>query len=386
MTAKIIPAPAWLGVIGGGQIGRMFVQAAQAAGYRVAVYTDTAQSPAARAANRHDVGAYDDAGAVARFAKTVDALTFALEDVSALAAYAAAEHTVVRPQPRILATVQHRLREKQFLRSRGFPTAPFFYIRNGSELERALVSLGWNAVFKKAAGGRDGRGQVRIEGSFGLERAWGMLQSGAGVLEGWIDACCDLSVIVARNGRGEIATYGPMRNDHAASVLDRSVYPALAGDAIEAEAIRVAIEAAKALRLEGVLCVEVFVIRDGALLVNGITPHPHASGHLTVEAFASSQFDQQVRALCGLELGSTSPTSRAAVMVNLREDIRLNGPATPPTPESEVFFHIDDEAASQRGGDRGHITALGETAAAAWNAAIEARSALLGRSEPLLSA
>lgn len=383
MSVEIIPAPAWLGVVGGGQLGRMFAQAAQRAGYRVAVFTDAADSPAAQVADRAQVGSYDDADAVAAFAKTVDALTFEFENISPLAAHAAAEHTVVRPQPHILESAQHRQTEKELLRSRGFATAPYFYVQTRAELEDALVELGWNGVFKTAASGYDGHGQVRIQGQRGLERAWELLEAGPGVVEGWIEYRCELSVVVARNARGEIATYGPMRNDHADHILDVSVYPALVGDEIEAKALDLAKQVAEALELEGVLCVEMFLTKDGQLLVNELAPRPHNSGHLTIEGFATSQFDQQVRALCGLELGSTTPVAPAAAMVNLLGDLWFDGsPDATRVGSDSVFLHLYGKAEPRRRRKMGHITATGATAEEAVKKAKAAREAFAGQRSP----
>ncbi|MEZ5362635.1 MAG: 5-(carboxyamino)imidazole ribonucleotide synthase [Bryobacterales bacterium] len=371
--------PAWLGVIGGGQLGLMFAESARAAGYRVAVYSSSADSPATQAADRVVVGAYDDADAVAEFAKTVDALTFEFENISSRAAYAAAEHTVVRPQPRILENAQHRSREKQLLRSHGFPTAPFFEVQTRAELEEALAQVDCNGVYKTAVSGYDGHGQVRIEGPGDLKRALELLEVGAGVVEGWIEYRCELSVVVARNWSGEIATYGPMRNDHADHILDVSVYPAHVGEKIEADAVKLATAVAEALQLEGLVCVEMFLTKDGRLLINELAPRPHNSGHLTIEAFETSQFDQQVRTLCGLSLGSTAPKVPAAAMVNLLGDLWIDGVPDPDGIESDsVFVHLYGKAEPRRRRKMGHITALGATTEEARAKAIAARLKFAG--------
>ena len=374
MSTQTISAPAWLGVVGGGQLGRMFAQAAQAAGYRVAVYTNGADSPAAQVADRLAVGAYDDAEAVAEFAKTVEALTFEFENISAAAAYAAEEHTVVRPQPRILEAAQQRYREKEMLRENGFPTAPYRYVETGADLEDALVAMGHLAVYKTVASGYDGHGQVRIEGPRGLERAWALLAAGPGVVEGWIDFRCELSVIVARNPQGQTATYGPFRNDHVDHVLDVSVVPAGLGADIEEQAVKLATDIAESLQVEGVLCVEMFLTKDGRLLVNELAPRPHNSGHLTIEAYESSQFDQQVRTLCGLELGSTARKAPAAAMANLLGDLWIDGQPDASAAESDsTFVHVYGKAEVRRRRKMGHITALAATPEEARRKAIEAR-------------
>ena len=386
MDAKPIPAPAWIGVVGGGQLGQMFSQAARAMGYRVAVYSNAEDSPAAQVADRVAVGAYDDADSIAEFASGVEALTFEFENISAAAAYAAAERTIVRPQPHILEAVQQRYREKELLRSHGFPTAPYHYVETGAELEAALIDLGHQAVFKTAASGYDGHGQVRIEGSRGLERAWALLAEGPAVVEGFVEFRCELSVIVARNPRGATATYGPLLNDHADHILDVSVVPAGLGVEIEQKAVALASNVADALDAEGMLCVEMFLTTAGELIVNELAPRPHNSGHLTIEAYESSQFDQQVRTLCALELGSTDRKAPAAAMANLLGDLWIDGKPDAAAVRSEsTFVHIYGKADARRRRKMGHITALGATAEEARAKAVAARQAFAqggGSQEP----
>ena len=382
MSLDRIEAPAWLGVVGGGQLGRMFADAAKAAGYRVAVYTNADQSPAAQVADRVTVGAYDDAEAVGEFAKSVAALTFEFENISAAAAYEAAEHTIVRPHPRVLEIAQQRFREKEFLQSHGFATAPYCLVKSEAELEDAIREIGPDVVFKTVVSGYDGHGQVRITESEGVERAHELLTQGAGVVEGWINFQCELSVIVARNPQGQTTTYGPLLNDHADHILDVSVTPSGLNSQVEQDAILLATGVAKALDLEGLLCVEMFLTRDGQLLVNELAPRPHNSGHLTIEAFESSQFDQQVRTLCGLELGSTARRAPAAAMANLLGDIWTDGRPDPAAAQDEsTFVHVYGKAEPRRRRKMGHVTALAATPDEARRRAVAARDAFAGRSE-----
>ncbi len=357
----------------------MFAQAAQKAGYLVAVYAEEAGSPASQAADRTTLGSYEDPVAIADFAKTVQALTFEFENIAAAAAYAAAEHVVVRPQPRILEIAQQRFREKEFLRSQGFLTAPYQLVESSAELAQAIAAIGPIVVFKTAASGYDGHGQVRIEGQQGLERAEQLLTSGPGVIEGWVDFRCELSVIVARNPQGETVTYGPFLNDHHDHILDVSVAPSGLDERLEVEAISVATAVAEALRLEGLLCVEMFLTQNDRLLINEIAPRPHNSGHLTIEAFESSQFDQQVRTLCALELGSTAFKAPAAAMVNLLGDLWFDGrPNHSSAGNDATFVHLYGKAEPRRRRKMGHITSLAATAREARLHAVAARDAFAG--------
>ena len=379
MSADGIAAPAWLGVVGGGQLGQMFTRAAKKAGYQVAVYTHADYSPAAQVADRITVGAYDDTEMIGEFAKSVAALTFEFENVSAAAAYKAAEYTVVRPQPRVLEIAQERFREKEFLRSHAIGTAPYRLVRSEGELADAISDIGPDVVFKTAVSGYDGHGQVRITKRKGIERAQELLADGPGVVEGWIDFRCELSVIVARNPQGRTTTYGPFLNDHADHILDVSVTPSGLESSLEHRAVLLATGVAKALDLEGLLCVEMFLTRDGQLLVNEVAPRPHNSGHLTIEAFESSQFDQQVRTLCGLELGGTGRTAPAAAMANLLGDLWFEGQPDPSVAKEEfTFVHVYGKAEPRRRRKMGHVTTLAATAEEARQRALAVRKAFAG--------
>ena len=373
-TERSIDAPAWLGVIGGGQLGRMFTDAAHAAGYRVAVYSDGGHSPAAQVADRVTVGAYDDAERIAAFAATVAAVTFEFENISAEAAFAAAEETIARPHPELLAAAQQRYREKETVRSHGAPTAPYRLVETREQLEQAVEDLAPSPVFKTVVSGYDGHGQVRLRDAASLDEATKLLERGAGVVEGWIDHDCEISVLVARSPRGEVATIGPMRNDHAEHILDVSTLPAELDTNVEQRALELAKNLAVALDLQGLLCVEMFLTEEGELLVNELAPRPHNSGHLSIEAHAASQYDLQVRTLCNLPLGDVSMKVPAAAMVNLLGDLWIDGRADAEAAAGEgVSVHLYGKAEPRRRRKMGHITAVRPTIGEARERALAAR-------------
>ena len=311
---------ATIGVLGGGQLGRMFAVAAARLGYRVHVLTDRADSPAAQVAHSSSVASYDDVDAVSRFASRVDALTLEFENISSPALQGAHAETVVRPGVKALATTQNRGREKAFLAQRGFPHVPF---RQPTEagLEAAVAALGSRAVVKSAGFGYDGKGQVVVTGPDDLAAAAALAASGPVVVEQLVELAAELSVVAARSHLGEVVAYAPFLNQHHHQVLDVSLAPldyspaGLAGtlwagsaQVLTPELLRDATAVTKAvltdLELVGVACVEFFVTSAGQLLVNEVAPRPHNSGHLTIEAAVTSQFEQQVRAVAGLPLGS----------------------------------------------------------------------------------
>lgn len=369
-----IEAPAWLGVIGGGQLGRMFADAAHAAGYRVAVYSNGGYSPAAQVADRVTVGPYDDAERIAAFASTVAAATFEFENISKDAAFAAAEKTITRPPPELLASAQQRYREKETVRSHGAPTAPYRLVESRAQLEQAAADLGPAPVFKTVVSGYDGHGQVRLRDTSALDQAEQLLDQGAGVVEGWIDHDCEISVVVARSPRGEVATLGPMRNDHADHILDVSTLPAGLDPRVEARALRLATDLATALELEGLLCVEMFLTEEGELLVNELAPRPHNSGHLSIEAHTISQYDLQVRTLCNLPLGDVTRKVPAAAMVNLLGDLWIDGRADEDAAAGEgITVHLYGKAEPRRRRKMGHITAVGATVEEAKERALASR-------------
>jgi 5-(carboxyamino)imidazole ribonucleotide synthase len=373
----ILPG-ATLGILGGGQLGSMFAMAARRMGYRVEAISDVADCPAARHCDRLHVGRYDDVAFLVEAARSLAVVTFEFENVPAAAGDALAAVVPVRPHPRVLFTTQDRAREKAFLVEHGFACAPHRVIRSQEELEAAARDLGLPAVLKTAAFGYDGKGQRRIAKTAEVADAWRELGGDATdgprefVLEGWVEFDCEISVVAARGLDGSIAAFAPSRNAHAHHILDVSSVPSELPAGVLAAAGDTATRILEALGVVGVACVEFFVTRDGRVLVNEIAPRTHNSGHLTIEACETSQFEQQVRAVCGLPLGSTRQLAPAA-MANLLGDCWFPGSVTGPVEPDwaaalavpGVRLHLYGKSEPRPGRKLGHLTALADSVAEA---------------------
>jgi 5-(carboxyamino)imidazole ribonucleotide synthase len=391
-----------LGVLGGGQLGRMFALAARRMGYAVGVYTDQAGSPATQVAERVVVGSYEDVDAIAAFAAGVDALTLEFENFAAAAIAAAERVTRVRPGHLALHVTQHRSREKEFLSLRGLPVVPYVAVTSGAELEAAVARFDGGCLVKTAGFGYDGKGQValgRVPDAERSEAAAALVSAGPVVVERRIELAAELSVVAARAADGGFVPYLPLINRHVDQVLDVSSFPwgpraTAAGEGprlgglddptgglLTPALLAAAVEATEAifsgLEFVGLGCVEFFVAADGGLYVNEVAPRPHNSGHLTIEACATGQFEQQVRALCGLPLGSPAPLAPAA-MANLLGDLWGGGePAwAAALREPGVRLHLYGKAAARPGRKMGHLTAVAPDGATALARVQRARSAL----------
>lgn len=310
---------ATIGILGGGQLGRMTALAAARLGYRAHVFATEADSPAAQVAAGVTVASYNDDAAIARFAKEIDVATFEFENIPAAAVRKVAALKQVMPRPEILEITQDRLREKDFLRGIGIATTAYQEVTDAAALGRALGALaapGGRAVLKSARMGYDGKGQATVGAETAAEDAWRLMGASRGILENFVDFKCEVSVIVARGADGALAAYPPVENRHINHILDTTVAPALLQAETARAAETIARDIAARLDLVGVLAVEMFVTRDGRLLVNELAPRPHNSGHWTIDACATSQFEQLVRAICGLPLGATERHANA-VMKNL---------------------------------------------------------------------
>ncbi len=378
---KTIPPPilpgATLGVLGSGQLGRMFAIAARRMGYRVHTLSPDYDTPTGQVADREVQAAYDDLDAVREFARGVDVVTFEFENVSAAAAEAAAALTPVRPSGSVLHTCQHRLREKLFLSGAGFPVAPFAVVRSALELTAALDTVGLPAVLKTAGWGYDGKGQVKLAHGSEAAAAWASLRTSEAVLEAWIDFEREVSVVAARGLDGSYADYGLIENRHKNHILDLSIAPAGLPPQVAREAAEIARGVLATLDVVGVLCVELFWTRDGRLLVNELAPRPHNSGHLTFDAAVTSQFEQQLRAICGLPLGATD-LLRPAAMANLLGDLWQGGEPdwVAACRSPAVKLHLYGKATPRPGRKMGHLTALADTPAAALEQVTAARLVL----------
>ncbi len=364
-----------IGVLGSGQLGRMFAIAARRLGYRVHTYSPEYDTPTGQVADVEVTAPYDDLDRVREFARHADVVTFEFENVPFETAAAAAELAPVRPGGEVLAICQNRVREKAFLRSRGFPVVDYRTARSAEELSCAWRELGGPAVAKRAGFSYDGKGQARIASEEEVAPAWESIGAEEAVLERFVGFDHEVSVIVARALDGTTSDFGILRNTHAKHILDYTV--AADGHPLRARACEMAQAIVEALDLVGVLCVEFFVDAAGDLLVNELAPRPHNSGHLTVDAFVTSQFEQQLRAVCGLPLGSTRPL-RAAAMANLLGDLWARGepdwPAACAIPEAKL--HLYGKSEPRPGRKMGHITALADSPKEALARALEARERL----------
>ena len=379
MSRPILPGST-VGVLGSGQLGRMFAIAARRMGYRVHTLSPDDDTPTGQVADREVKADYEDLDAVRDFARHVDVVTFEFENVSAAATEAAEQFAPVRPGGNVLHTTQHRLREKTFLKSNGFPHTPFATVRSLDQLKDALVSIGTPAVLKTAGWGYDGKGQAKINTPADAEAAWTKVASTEAVLEAWVDFREEVSVVAVRGVDGEYADFGVVSNSHRNHILDLTVAPGDVSDKVRRDAREITRALLEKLQVVGVLCVEFFLTRDDRLLVNELAPRPHNSGHFSFDACLTSQFEQQLRAICGLPLGSTE-LLRPAAMANLLGDLWTDG-----EPDWEaacrlpgVKLHLYGKAAPRPGRKMGHLTALAATSAEAARDVLAAREALLRR-------
>ncbi len=361
MTAVVRPGAA-VGVLGSGQLGRMFALAGRRMGYRVHTFSPERDSPAGQVSDVEVVAPYEDLDAVTRFARGVSVVTFEFENISLAAANAAARVTPVRPSPSVLHVAQHRLREKEFLQSHSLPATPFVAVRSLEDLRSGLVRLGTPAVLKQAASGYDGKGQTRISSPNEAEAAWERLGGQEMILEAFVPFERELSVVAARGQDGSFAAYPVIENVHERHILDLSVAPARVPAPLAAEAERIARVVLDSLEVVGVLCVELFLAPGGRLLVNELAPRPHNSGHLTIDAASTSQFEQQLRAICGLPLGAAD-FIRPAAMANLLGDLWEGGEPdwTAVLGQPGVALHLYGKTEARKGRKMGHLTALGAT-------------------------
>lgn len=368
-----------IGVFGSGQLGRMLGMAARRMDYRVATFApDAADSPTGQVADWTAQSAYDDRDAVRRFVQQVDVVTFEFENVAATVAEVAEEAGVpVRPGGWVLHTAQNRLREKTFLAEAGLPVTPFARVDSAAALRDAVLEMGTPAILKTAAFGYDGKGQVRIEEAHQVAAAWQTLDTPTAILEAFIPFEREISVVAARGVDGSFTHYGAIENLHRNHILDLSIAPARIAPDVAARAVELAQRVLDALQVIGVLCVEFFLTRDGTLLINEIAPRPHNSGHLTVDAAITSQFEQQLRAVCGLPLGATDLV-RPAAMVNLLGDLWQHGEpnwaAACAIPNCKLHLYGKREA--RPGRKMGHMTILADSVERAAEEALHARELL----------
>ena len=350
---KIVPPGGTIGIVGGGQLGRMTALAAAALGYRCHVFCPDNDSPTEQVADRATVAPYDDGLALATFAASVDVITYEFENLPTAAFAAMGAITPVRPHWRCLDTTQHRVQEKDFVNAQGIGTAPYRLVQSADDLTAALDEIGAPAVLKTTRMGYDGKGQVTIRPGDDPAQAWAAMSGSEAILEGFVDFEREASAIVARGLDGATAAFDVVENRHVDHILATTTAPASMSAKLAAEAQGIAVKLADALDLVGLLAVELFVTKDGRLLVNELAARPHNSGHWTIDACFASQFEQFARAVCGLPLGNPARHSDA-VMTNLLGDAIDDWPALLADPDAHL--HLYGKAEARPGRKMGHVT------------------------------
>jgi len=348
-------------------------------GYRVHTFSPDTDTPTGQVADVETAAAYEDLDAVRQFARTVDVVTFEFENVPSATVEAAAEFVAVHPRGEILHTTQNRLREKTFLSGNGFPVARFKHVKTVDDLYRGFDETGAPAVLKTAGFGYDGKGQAKIESVGEIDAAFDALNGQDAVLEEFVEFGKEVSVVCARGQDAEFVHYGVIENEHANHILDVSSAPAAVPEEVLRDAVEIARSIAETVGYVGTLCVEFFLTKDEKLIVNELAPRPHNSGHLTFGGCVTSQFEQQLRAVCGLPLGSPE-FHRPAAMANLLGDLWEAGEPdwAAALADSSVKLHLYGKSEPRSGRKMGHLTALARTAREAAQIVRNARTKLIG--------
>lgn len=344
-----------IGIIGGGQLGRMMTCAAAALGYKVHIFTPEDDSPASHVAHATTVASYGDKAALSVFAGAVDVITFEFENVPHECLELLESKRPVAPSANILRICRNRIREKSFVNDQGIATAEFLRVTSISDVRNAAMGLKLPCILKTTELGYDGKGQVTLKMGTDMREAWESLKAEEAVLEAFVDFRMEISVLVARSKSGETRTYVPVQNIHKNHMLDTTIAPADIPPALAEKAQAIAVKIAKALQLQGLLAVEMFVTKSDELLVNELAPRPHNSGHWTMDACATSQFEQAIRAVCGLPLGSTTVLC-SAEMKNLIGDDVKNVEKYLKDPNAKLHLYGKKEARAGR--KMGHVNTL----------------------------
>jgi 5-(carboxyamino)imidazole ribonucleotide synthase len=345
-----------IGIIGGGQLGRMSAMAAARLGYRTHILTPETDSPAAQVCHTVTIGSYDDPDALRAMAGAVDVITFEFENVSAAGLDLLAALKPVHPAPAILRVSQDRVTEKCFINGAGAPTAPWAPVNDKADLAAAVLDLGLPAVLKTTRLGYDGRGQAVLRTDADLDAAWERLSPRPLILEGFVDFACELAVVVARGVNGQIVAFDAVENRHKNHILDVTLAPARVTPDLAELARQTACRIAAGLHLVGLLAVEMFVDRDGRILVNELAPRPHNSGHWTIDACPASQFEMHIRAIAGLPLPPAFRHSDAVMKNLVGPDDMARWPEILAAPG--LIPHHYGKAEARAGRKMGHVTRL----------------------------
>ncbi|MEC1291002.1 5-(carboxyamino)imidazole ribonucleotide synthase [Bacillus mojavensis] len=354
MSNQIIYPGAVIGMIGGGQLGKMMAVSAKQMGYKVAVVDPVKDSPCGQVADIEITASYNDLEAIRKLADISDIITYEFENIDYDALHWLKGHAYLPQGSELLLITQNRETEKKAIQSAGCEVAPYSIVKTKDELKEAVQSLGLPAVLKTCRGGYDGKGQFVIKEASQIEEASALLEQGTCILESWVSFKMELSVIVVRSVNGEISTFPAAENIHHNNILFQSIVPARVEEGIQEKAAELAVKLADELNLVGPLAVEMFLTDDGALLVNELAPRPHNSGHYTLDLCETSQFEQHIRAVCGLPLGKTE-LLKPGMMVNLLGD-EVKIPEEEPEHLREAKLYVYGKHEIKKGRKMGHIT------------------------------
>jgi 5-(carboxyamino)imidazole ribonucleotide synthase len=373
----VIQPGATLGLLGGGQLGRMFTQAAQRMGFEVVVLDPDPRSPAGRIATRQITSLYTDQPALSDLGQSTSAVTTEFENVPAASLNFLRQYVPVRPGAEAVMLTQDRIVEKTFAREQGLGTAPFHSVLTESDCEAAFAAIGGPALLKTARLGYDGKGQIAVTSASDTREAFRRFSGQPCVLEARLQLELEISVVLARGAEGRIVTFPVAENRHVDGILDTTVVPARIAEPLAAQAREAASALAQAMEYVGTMAVEFFVLGGGKLLVNEMAPRPHNSGHYTLDACATDQFEQQVRALAGLPLGDTGLLS-PVTMVNLLGDLWQQGEPRwdRALADPRVHLHLYGKSEPRPGRKMGHLNVLAPTADESLAAALRARTSL----------
>jgi 5-(carboxyamino)imidazole ribonucleotide synthase len=375
---QVIPAGKTIGVLGGGQLGRMLAQAAVLMGYRMHVFEPQAKCPAGAVAHKEVNAAYEDVAALSAFARGCDVVTYEFENVPAAPLRAIERLTRLCPHWSVLETAQNRSREKNWLKQNGFPHARFAEVSADGDLAAGIRAVGLPCVVKTADFGYDGKGQIKVMTGADVPAAMKRFADQPVVIEQFVDFSCEVSAVVARSASGAMEVFPVAENIHTNHILDFSVVPARVTPAVVAQAESMARQIAQRIGLVGVMGVEMFVTRDGEVLVNELAPRTHNSGHYTMDACNVSQFEQQVRAICGLPLVRPELKS-PVVMVNILGDVWAKGEPDWAVLQARLgtHLHLYGKAEARPGRKMGHFNVLAADVETALGRAREAKAGLL---------